>query len=428
MTSPAPHRLAAATRVLASRVVASIGVLLAAGTLVARAAVAAPVLPPVAPEASPARLDEGGVLAGPPAARGPDEGALPAGLLEGPPRLFTNKLDDPASPSLGLLRAFHDASIERPAVDGSYLASPWGRWGKRPWWSLDWRPTGRLAEAEPPAPLAIPLPEGADDPLSAAPPLAGLVPDSALRPPPEDPEWLRRLLPDFTPSVAAWTGPSLRSDGYDTLWAPPPKPIPWWKCNRRATSFVRYGGESDTFALLRCDGSVAPEAIDRLSLIARPADAPRPGALLPDEPDPEAWSRGEWIPRVRLVNPRLVWLLQRIAEAFPRKAIYVYSGYRPRKAGSKHDGGHHSQHADGRAMDIGVFNVPNVALFKLCRTLDDVGCGYYPNSKFVHVDVRRPGTGHAFWIDASAPGEPSRYVDAWPGVVESGALVWGGAH
>ena len=79
-------------------------------------------------------------------------------------------------------------------------------------------------------------------------------------------------------------------------------------------------------------------------------------------------------------------------------------------------------------MDLAVFNVPNAALFKLCRTLDDVGCGYYPNSRFVHVDVRRPGTGHAFWIDESAPGEPSHYVDAWPGVVDSGALVWGGAH
>ena len=70
--------------------------------------------------------------------------------------------------------------------------------------------------------------------------------------------------------------------------------------------------------------------------------------------------------------------------------------------------------------------VRNVGLFRFCRTLDDVGCGYYPNSKFVHVDVRRPRTGRAFWVDESAPGEPSRYVDSWPGVVESGAMVWGG--
>ena len=66
---------------------------------------------------------------------------------------------------------------------------------------------------------------------------------------------------------------------------------------------------------------------------------------------------------------------------------------------------------------------PNGELFKLCRKLIDVGCGYYPNSKFVHMDVR-PGTGHPFWIDASGPGEPSKYVDSWPGIIERGGLAW----
>ncbi|KYF78769.1 hypothetical protein BE17_15175 [Sorangium cellulosum] len=78
-------------------------------------------------------------------------------------------------------------------------------------------------------------------------------------------------------------------------------------------------------------------------------------------------------------------------------------------------------------MDILVMGVPNAALFQFCRTLDDVGCGFYPNSKFVHVDVRRPGAGRVFWIDISGPGEPSEYVDSWPGVVESGGLS-SGAH
>jgi hypothetical protein len=68
--------------------------------------------------------------------------------------------------------------------------------------------------------------------------------------------------------------------------------------------------------------------------------------------------------------------------------------------------------------------VPTAALFQVCQKLADVGCGYYPNNKFVHVDVRRPGSGHPFWIDVSGPGEPSRYVDSWPGVIEGGGLVW----
>ena len=150
---------------------------------------------------------------------------------------------------------------------------------------------------------------------------------------------------------------------------------------------------------------------------------PDPGEL-PDEPDPDAWEKsGAWLPRVKLVNPRLLWLLQKIADAFPHRAIYVYSGYRPHKDKSVLQG-HHSMHGDGLAMDIQVHGVRNEALFNFCRKLDDVVCGYYPHSKFVHVDVRRPGTGHAFWIDTSGPGEPSRYVDSWPGVVDHGALVW----
>ena len=75
-------------------------------------------------------------------------------------------------------------------------------------------------------------------------------------------------------------------------------------------------------------------------------------------------------------------------------------------------------------MDINVMGIPNATLFQACRALPDVGCGFYPNSKFVHVDVRLPGSGHPFWIDVSSPGEPSHYVDAWPGVVDRGALVW----
>ena len=32
--------------------------------------------------------------------------------------------------------------------------------------------------------------------------------------------------------------------------------------------------------------------------------------------------------------------------------------------------------------------MPNEALRDFCRTLKNVGCGYYPNSVFVHMDVR----------------------------------------
>jgi hypothetical protein len=178
---------------------------------------------------------------------------------------------------------------------------------------------------------------------------------------------------------------------------------------------------------MRCDGTVAPEAYDRLTLMVRETSAPRPGELLPDEPDPEVVARGEWTAGVRLVHPRLLWVIQRVADAFPWRTIYVFSGYRHDPSGAlPKPGTHHSMHSEARAMDINVMGIPNAVLFQLCHKLPDVGCGYYPNNKFVHVDVRRAGSGHPFWIDVSGPGEPSRYVDAWPGVIESGGLVWDG--
>jgi hypothetical protein len=117
--------------------------------------------------------------------------------------------------------------------------------------------------------------------------------------------------------------------------------------------------------------------------------------------------------------------MQRVADAFPWRTIYVFSGYRHDPSGVRpKPGTHHSMHSEARALDVYVMGIPNAELFQACRQLEDVGCGFYPNNKFVHVDVRQPGSGHPFWIDVSAPGEPSRYVDAWPGVVEGGALVW----
>ena len=66
--------------------------------------------------------------------------------------------------------------------------------------------------------------------------------------------------------------------------------------------------------------------------------------------------------------------------------------------------------------------VSNEALVAFCKTLPDTGCGYYPNSSFVHVDVRAPTPGHDYWIDASGPGESPHYVSAWPPPAEAPPL------
>jgi hypothetical protein len=216
------------------------------------------------------------------------------------------------------------------------------------------------------------------------------------------------LLPTWMLEVAPRPGPELFN-------VSPVKVCPSWQRARKVT-LLRWGAERDSFKLIECDGSVAPEALDRLSVIARPPGTPHPGLPLPPEPTTSAG--GEWLPRVKMVHPRLVWLVNTIAGAFPGRPLYVVSGYRPED--------HGGFHRRGRALDLFVFGVPNEELFRFCRTLHDVACGFYPNNKFVHVDVRAFGTGHPLWIDVAKPNERSRYVDAWPGVIESGALLWPG--
>lgn len=360
-----------------------------------------------------------------------------ASLLEAPPTLYTFKLDDPSAPRLGLLRAFHNAEIERPGSLRRYSAGPFGRWRNEPWWQLAWKPLQRAEDDTTSEhehddtglfqrfPETIVWLEKDADQSGRLMALLGAGPrsfeerlqlEADLMPPRSS------LDPVSAPMLLASTGPSLVSNGFDSLWAPPQKPVRDWRCRRRPVIFVRQSGERDVFPLVRCDGSVAADALDKLSLMMRPPEVERPGELLPDEPDPEASANGEWLREIRLANPRLLWVLQRIADAFPWRPIYIYSGYRPgaRVAGSSHQ----SMHAAARAVDIQVHGIPNATVFQLCRQIEDAGCGFYPNSKFVHVDVRKPGTGHAIWIDASGPSEPPRYVDSWPGVLESGGMVW----
>ena len=183
---------------------------------------------------------------------------------------------------------------------------------------------------------------------------------------------------------------------------------PRWK-SPKPVSVVRYdGAEYTRMALVDCDGAIAPDALDRLSVLARPPATPKPEMPLPLEPDEDAPS-GEWLPRVKLLHPRLIWVVQKIAEAFPNHSIFIMSGYR-RDA-------HGSNHQKGRALDLYVTGVDNADLFTVCHTLSDVGCGFYPNSKFVHVDVRPYGSHRVAWVDISTPGAPPEYVTSWPGIL-----------
>jgi hypothetical protein len=170
---------------------------------------------------------------------------------------------------------------------------------------------------------------------------------------------------------------------------------------------VVAGAESATIALTMCDGSPAPLSVEELSILARPGSASKPKESL----DRLAQSRGaDLAPGIRRIDARLVERLELVADHFRRPQqpmrILLVSGYRPRSTGSFH--------STGRALDFRLDGVTNEALVAFCKTLPDTGCGYYPNSVFVHMDVRKAGAGHVAWIDASRPGEAPRYVSDWP--------------
>jgi hypothetical protein len=182
-------------------------------------------------------------------------------------------------------------------------------------------------------------------------------------------------------------------------------PVPKAPCLHDPVEFERgFGGDVQSVVLTRCDGRPAPHAVEQISVLVRPMNAPKPS--VETTPVRHGASQREWLPGVKLVNEGLVARLQRVVDHFKISRITVVSGYRPTSLGSFHQ--------SARAIDFHLNGVSNEALVAFCRTLNDTGCGYYPNSSFVHMDVRSGHTGHVYWIDASGPGEPARYVATWP--------------
>jgi hypothetical protein len=173
-------------------------------------------------------------------------------------------------------------------------------------------------------------------------------------------------------------------------------------CTKAPVS-IAAGSESAAVPLEKCDGTANPSGVDELSILARPGSAAKPSesiATLDKVHGPEL------APGIRRIDTRLVEQLERTALHFAKDGepahVVLVSGYRPKSAGS--------YHSSGRALDFRLDGVPNADLVAFCKTLPDTGCGYYPNSVFVHMDVRPSGSGHVAWVDTSHPGESPRYV------------------
>jgi len=190
-------------------------------------------------------------------------------------------------------------------------------------------------------------------------------------------------------------------------------------CFAASISIDRNGLENESFSLVDCKGKPLDAAREKLSVLARPWGTPRPVIEPPkktkkpakaqvgkDKPGPAVAESVEIAPNVRLLDPGLLTRIDTISRHFKGKHISLVSGYRPRSRGSLHQ--------TARAIDLRVVGASNEEVVSFCKTITGTGCGYYPNSSFVHVDVRAPGTGSVTWIDASGPGESPRYVSAWP--------------
>jgi len=103
------------------------------------------------------------------------------------------------------------------------------------------------------------------------------------------------------------------------------------------------------------------------------------------------------------IDGRLVTLVATVSDHFGGREVNVVSGFRPYSPGQH---SRHSNHNEGRAIDFSIKGVANESVRDFCRTLRNVGVGYYPNSLFVHLDVR---DGNAYWVDYAAPGQAPRY-------------------
>ena len=93
-------------------------------------------------------------------------------------------------------------------------------------------------------------------------------------------------------------------------------------------------------------------------------------------------------------------MLQKVADQFPGKQIEIISGHRLAEKGW------HSYHNFGRAVDFRVAGVDRKELYEFARTLPKCGTGFYPNSVFIHLDVRDKST---TWTDYSGVGEAAQY-------------------
>lgn len=207
-------------------------------------------------------------------------------------------------------------------------------------------------------------------------------------------------------------------------WGAPAEPgvvdlVGW---NQKGRLRLRVGADAVPAASLRALGEMMrrprPERRALADLVARAMFAARPRR---PGPGLGTWVRTQVLqidPAVERTppreppreeagpHPRLALLVAAISDHFGGRPILVVSGLRRPERHTRST----SRHVAFRATDIRVAGVPHRAVWDYCRSLSSTGCGLYPNSSFVHVDVREQA---AQWVDWSGPGEAPRYGGLW---------------
>jgi hypothetical protein len=205
---------------------------------------------------------------------------------------------------------------------------------------------------------------------------------------------------DVADDAVATTPEAPSGEGVSGTAQPDAAPTKAAACHRPPVRIVRVKGhkrEARTMSLTDCQGRPRPEALDALSILARPTGtaAPNKAAAPPDD--------AHVAPGVLRLHPGLLTRLQALTDRWPDRTIEIVSGHRPKARST-------SRHRHGRALDLRIVGVSREELSDAARALPLTGVGYYPNSVFTHIDVRHRD---AFWVDRSGPGEPPDY-GPWP--------------
>lgn len=119
------------------------------------------------------------------------------------------------------------------------------------------------------------------------------------------------------------------------------------------------------------------------------------------------------------IDEKLIRVVAAVSDKFGGRELRVVSGFRTKSFVEA------SKHKQGRALDFSIPGVPNEALRDYLRTLPDVGVGYYPNSSFVHLDVRGY---NAYWVDYAGPGEAPRKSPRGKKSAQAAGGADGGSH